>query len=111
EKYESKKLDARTPVLGKVVAFNGSGSMPYINLGSADGVKPELTFTVCSADVDGHPVLHNVLGPDQKPVPGPGNKPLKEGKATIEVVNVLEPHLSQARITWWRDGSGRNDPV
>jgi hypothetical protein len=111
EKIEMKKLDVQTPVLGKVVSFNGSGSMPFINLGSADGVKPELTFTVCSADVDGHPVLHNVLGSDDKPVLGSGNRPLKEGKATIEVVSVLQAHLSQARITWWRDGSGRNDPV
>jgi hypothetical protein len=111
ERLEMKKLDVRTPVLGKVVAFNGNGSLPFINLGSADGVKPELTFTVCSVDVDGRPVLNNVMGADDKPVLGPGNKPLKEGKATIEVVNVLEPHFSQARITWWRDGSGRNDPV
>jgi hypothetical protein len=111
EKGEAKKLDVRTPILGKVVAFNGSGSMPFINLGSADGVKPELTFSVCSVDTDGHPVLNNVVGPDDKPVLGQGGKPQKEGKATIEVVSVLEPHLSQARITWWRDGSGRSDPV
>jgi hypothetical protein len=111
EKHEMKKLDAQTPVLGRVVSFNGTGSMPFINLGSADGVKPELTFTVCSADVDGHPVLYNVMGQDDKPVLGAGNRPLKEGKATIEVVSVLGAHLSQARITWWRDGSGRNDPV
>jgi hypothetical protein len=111
EKSEAKRLDALTPILGRVVSFNGNGSLPFINLGSADGVKPELTFTVCSVDVDGHPVLNNVLGSDEKPVLGSGNKPLKEGKATIEVVSVLEPHMSQARITWWRDGSGRNDPV
>src|SRR5262249_23761617 len=30
EKVEMRRLDAQTPVLGKVVAFNGNGSLPYI---------------------------------------------------------------------------------
>ncbi len=55
------------------------GNNPYINLGSADNVKPQLTFNI-----------HGV-GPDGRPVSTP--------KGTLEVVNVIGPHISRARIT------------
>src|SRR5262249_6772937 len=44
-----------------------------------------------------------------KPVVGTDAKPLREGKATLEVVSVLSDHVSQARITSWRDRE--RDPV
>jgi hypothetical protein len=60
-----------------------AGTIPYINLGSADKVKPQLTFSI-----------HGV---------GPDGKPLQEPKGTLEVVNVVDEHLSQARITNVKD--------
>jgi hypothetical protein len=66
----------------KIVSLDPRGSSAYINLGSADNVKPQLTFTV-----------HGV---------GPDGKPEQAAKATLEVVNVLGEHYSQARITGLR---------
>lgn len=65
------------------------GNLPYINLGSADNVKAQLTFNI-----------HGV-GPDGQPLPKP--------KGSLEVVNVIGPHLSQARITSVADAN--RDPV
>jgi hypothetical protein len=94
---------------GKIDAITGNGRMPFINLGSSDYVKPQLTFSVYGVGTDGKPIAHDVVGKDGKPIIGPDNKPEKEGKATIEVVSVLGPHLSQARVTSVRD-EGR-DPI
>ncbi len=63
----------------KIVSMNGRGNMPYINLGSADRVRPQLTFSV-----------HGLA---------PGGQVQSHSKGTLEVVNVLGPHLSQARVT------------
>lgn len=65
------------------------GNNPYINLGSADNVKAQLTFTI------------HGLGPDGRANPTP--------KGMLEVVNVIGPHLSQARITDVKDPA--RDPV
>jgi hypothetical protein len=73
----------------RIVRMDDRGTHPYINLGSVDQVKPRLTFNVYGVSADGRP----------NPQP----------KATIEVVNVLGPHLSQARITSVRDSN--RDPV
>lgn len=64
---------------GKVVLIDKTGQMPYINLGSADNVKPQLTFAI-----------HGV---------GPDGKPSKQSKGSLEVVYVVGDHLSQCRIT------------
>lgn len=72
-----------------VVDIDRTGKMPYINLGSADRVVPQLTFNVHSVQPDGH--LNT------------------NAKATVEVVRVLAPHLSQVRITSTADP--REDPV
>lgn len=66
-----------------------SGNNPYINLGSADNVKTQLTFNI-----------HGV-GPDGRPITVP--------KGKLEVVNVIGPHLSMARITDVKDPN--RDPV
>jgi hypothetical protein len=63
----------------KIIRMDTRGLNPYINLGSADHVNPQLTFTI------------HGIGADGRPNPQP--------KGTLEVVNVLAPHLSQTRIT------------
>jgi hypothetical protein len=57
----------------------------YINIGSADGLRPQITFSV------------HELGKDGKLNPVP--------KATIEVVEVRGPKLAQARVTSIRDAA------
>jgi hypothetical protein len=68
---------------GKVVRVDWSGKMPYINLGSADGVKEQLTFSVYGRSADG--------------------KVDKTPKGSVEVVKVLGSHLAQARVSYMRD--------
>jgi RNA polymerase sigma factor (sigma-70 family) len=78
--------EAATPV-GRILRIDPRGKV-YINLGKENQVRPQLTFTVYGAGSyrDGrHP------------------------KATLEVVAVLGPHLSRARVTWLRDPD--RDPV
>jgi len=77
EKPES-LLDFESP-RGKIVSLDRRGSMAYINLGSADGVKEQLTFSVFRT--------------------GGGLKEGRQRKGALEVVRVLDPHLSMARVT------------
>ena len=73
----------------RIVRMDARGTNPYINLGSADHVKPQLTFSIHGVSVDG--------------------RPNPEPKGTLEVVNVIGPHLSQTRITSVTDRN--RDPV
>ncbi|HEY7326035.1 MAG TPA: hypothetical protein VH592_00240 [Gemmataceae bacterium] len=73
----------------KITHMDPRGTNPYISLGSDDRVKPRLTFNI-----------HGV-GADGRPSPQP--------KGTLEVVKVLGPHLSQARITSVKNPN--RDPV
>ena len=73
----------------KIVYVDPRGTSPYINLGSADRVKPQLTFTI------------HGLGADGRPSP--------QSKGTLEVVNVIGPHTSLARITSVKDRN--RDPI
>ncbi len=63
----------------KIIRVDNRGSNAYINLGSADHVKPQLTFTIHGVGADG--------------------RPNPQTKGTLEVVNVVGPHLSYARVT------------
>jgi hypothetical protein len=63
---------------GRVVNVDRSGDIVYIDLGSADNVKPQLTFSIYSAGAN----LRGALR-----------------KGALEVTNVLAPHLSKARVT------------
>ena len=79
---EAEKLDARAlDVLRawtrnwQIVDMDRRGKMPYINLGSADGLTSQVTFSV------------HTLGLDGKLSPNP--------KGTLEVVRVIGPHLAQ----------------
>jgi RNA polymerase sigma factor (sigma-70 family) len=92
---EAEALDARAAEAlkrwrkdWKIVAVDRKGTQVYINLGTADRVTPNLTFSIHS------------LGPDGK---------LSKAKGTLEVVQVIGPHLSRARVTSVKDSS--RDPV
>ena len=73
----------------QIVALDRKGTLPYINLGSADGLKPQVTFSI-----------HSV---------GLGGKLNLTPKGTVEVVRVVGPHLAQARLTSTRDP--KIDPI
>jgi hypothetical protein len=84
-----KKLEDKIPQIdllgydqpkGKVVTVDNGQTIVYLNLGSADFVKPGLSFSIF----------------------GEGEyKPTAERKASVEVVNVDKnnPHMSMARVT------------
>jgi hypothetical protein len=72
-----------------IVMMDRKGKMPYINLGSADGLQPQVTFSIHSVGLDGRLNL--------------------TPKGTLEVVKIINPHLAQARITSVKDEKG--DPV
>jgi hypothetical protein len=93
DKLEEKKprYDARTfdQPKGKIVLMDKTGSQPFINLGTADRVRKQLTFSIHGLGADG--------------------RPLKDSKGSLEIFNIVGEHLSQARITWQADEV--HDPV
>src|SRR5690606_9524920 len=89
-------LDARSAQLLRewkrdwhIVDLDRRGTMPYINLGTVDGLTPQVTFSIHSLGADGR----------LNPIP----------KGTIEVVRVIGSHLAQARVTSVRDAN--KDPI
>ncbi|MCI0683277.1 MAG: hypothetical protein L0Y71_14335 [Gemmataceae bacterium] len=81
--------------LGKVTRVELDRRQVFINLGSAAGIRPEVTFNIFADDGKG--------GPD------------KFLKGTIEVIRVLDAQSSQCRITSLYDVNGveiaLNDPA
>jgi hypothetical protein len=75
--------------LRKIVSITGAGDMPYINVGTADNLKRQVTFSIFGRGNDG--------------------RALREPKGKLEVVRVTGEHLAQARITDLKDE--RRDPV
>jgi hypothetical protein len=81
---------------GKIVRVDATGTMPFINLGWADNLKTQVTFSI------------HGRGPDGKALPDP--------KGSLEVVRIVGDHLAQTRIINLRDPYGdpvmpsRNDP-
>jgi hypothetical protein len=73
----------------KIIRMDARGTMPYVNLGSADQVKPQLTFSIHGVNLEG--------------------RPNPASKGTLEIVNVMGEHLSQARITSVKDPN--RDPI
>jgi hypothetical protein len=63
----------------RIVDLDRTGKLPYINLGSADGLQPQVTFNIHDLGTDGR------------------LKELPKGK--LEVVRIVGPHLALARIT------------
>jgi hypothetical protein len=94
---------------GRIDSIAPNGSSVFINLGSADNVKPQLTFSVYGVGSDNRPISFPVTDRDGKPKVGSDGKPEREGKATIEVTNVLGEHVSQAQVTRVRDPN--RDPI
>ncbi len=76
----------------KIVELDRKGSMVYINLGSADRLVPQLTFSIHGVGLDGQ------LNP--------------QSKGTLEVVRVLGSNLALARITSERESASfKKDPI
>ncbi len=73
----------------RIVRMDTRGTNPYINLGSADHVNAQLTFSIHGIGVDG--------------------RPNPQAKGTLEVINVIGPHLSQTRVTSVKDAD--RDPI
>jgi hypothetical protein len=88
---------------GHVKQIDSSGRFPYIDIGSADNLKPGITFSVYGIGPDGKPIAHDVIDANGKVAIGADGKPEKEGKATMEVINILGEHVAQAKVTWVRD--------
>lgn len=75
----------------QIIRLDQKGTMPYINLGSGDGIETGLTFSV------------HAMGRDGKLTPLP--------KGTVEVIEVNRdvPKLARVRITSVTDP--KNDPI
>ena len=63
---------------GRITFVNPKAEKAYINLGSADGMRRQITFSVFGTDVN--------------------NLAKESPKAKIEVTKVIDDHLSEARI-------------
>jgi hypothetical protein len=72
-------LEADTPK-GSIIRVDRVAKTVFINLGSADYLKPQVTFSVWGAGTSGRTTAN------------------RDPKGRVEVVNILEPHLSVARI-------------
>jgi hypothetical protein len=72
-------LEADTPK-GKILRIDRNSRMAYIDLGSADFLRPGVTFSVWGMGTTGKSAAN------------------KEPKGRIEIVNVVEPHMSIGRL-------------
>jgi hypothetical protein len=93
---EAEALDAKAMLVlkswnkpWKIIGMDAKGTMPYIDLGSADGLQPQVTFSIHSSGADG------------KLNPSP--------KGTLEVVKIMGAHMAQARLTSVKDR--KKDPI
>jgi hypothetical protein len=83
---------------GKIDDIDRDSRFAYINIGAADGVKPLLTFSVYHADPEGRVDLYRAEGnQEERDKKRAAHEPVPKG--TIEVVSILGPHSSKARIT------------
>jgi hypothetical protein len=67
------------PADGRVTLVNQSTGKAFINLGSADGLRPQVTFSVVANDI--------------------ADAEAATQKGTIEVVRILDTHMAEASIT------------
>lgn len=72
-------LEADTPK-GSIIKVDRANKTVYLNLGSADYLKPQVTFSIWGAGTSGRSAAN------------------RDPKGRVEVINVLEPHLAVARI-------------
>jgi len=73
----------------RVVGIDKTGSTVYVNLGSADKLKPQDTFAIHGVGLDG--------------------KVIVRPKGSLEVVNVKGDHLAECRLTNVKDPA--RDPI
>jgi hypothetical protein len=73
----------------KITQIDPRGQLVYVNLGAADRVRPQLTFSIHNVDATG--------------------KPLQASKGSLEIINVLGDRQSLARLTEVKDRN--RDPV
>lgn len=73
----------------KIISIDRTGSLPYINVGFADRVNPQDTFSI-----------HGI---------GPDGRPLPEIKGSLEVINIVGEHMSQCKILTVKDTN--KDPI
>ncbi len=69
---------------GKVIDVDRGGEIVYINLGSADNLKPQVTFSIYSAGA---------------------NSRGAQRKGSLEVTNILGPHIAKTRVTELTDAN------
>lgn len=67
----------------RIMDLDRKGNMVYINLGSADNLQPQVTFSIHSVGLDGQ------LNP--------------QSKGTVEVMRILGSHLALAQVTSEKD--------
>ncbi len=77
---------------GKVTFVNLRNNTVYINLGRADGLQRQVTFSVYDQGINTLEV------PDAALLEKEEDKPKSKRKASIEVIDVLDDHLAEARI-------------
>lgn len=70
---------------GKIVRLDRSGSVVWVNLGSADNLRPQTRFSVFKDKGDGTPT--------------------GELKASIQVTDLAGEHFARAQVTYVRDAS------
>ncbi len=71
------------PADGRITGVNQRYETVYIDLGSADGLRPQVTFAVAEAGLE--------------------DAAAAEQKGSIEVTKILGPHLAEAKITKFED--------
>jgi hypothetical protein len=93
---------------GKIDAIDRESRFAYINIGASDGVKPLLTFSVYSPGTEGNVNLYGAEGTQaERDKKRASHEPVPKG--TLEVVSIMGPHASKARITGVRDQN--QDPL
>jgi hypothetical protein len=91
---------------GAIDSLDREGRFAYINLGSADNVKPLLTFSIYA------PGRTDLYGGDQGTAAERKRKRAShepQPKGALEIVSIMGAHSSKARITDLRDAN--RDPI
>jgi hypothetical protein len=93
---------------GKIDEIDRESRFAYLNIGAAEGVKPLLTFSVYSPSHEGKVDLYHAEGNQaERDKKRAAHEPVPKG--TLEVVSIMGPHASKARITGVRDQN--RDPL
>src|SRR5207245_890948 len=93
---------------GKIDEIDRESRFAYLNVGAADNVKPLLTFSVFSPGPEGRVDLYKAEGSQaERDKKRAAHEPVPKG--TLEVVSIIGPHQSKARITNVRDPN--RDPL